>query len=178
MQEDDEEEDEDTETEEDDSGDANSDEGSYEESPSVRDFESKSKFTSYSMSSSVIKRNDGLRGLDDHFEKLFSEYDEDQIGALDTEEIDGYRQNNDLVLEQALSEFTELNRKRLYAPEARQAKLGVLVEKSEEESGDEENSQDENSDEDTLSEQSENENKKGGKISHAKIRLFILLKEY
>jgi protein LTV1 len=58
-------EDEDTETEEGDSENESDDSGkrydSFSESQSVKDFETKSKFTSYSMSSSVIKRNDGLR---------------------------------------------------------------------------------------------------------------------
>lgn len=34
------------------------------------DEETKSRFTNYSMSSSVIKRNDGLTLLDDRFEKV------------------------------------------------------------------------------------------------------------
>ncbi len=62
-----EEEDEDTETEEGDNDSENESDDSgkrydsFSESQSVKDFETKSKFTSYSMSSSVIKRNDGLR---------------------------------------------------------------------------------------------------------------------
>ena len=53
------------------------------------------------MTSSVIRRNAALSQLDEQFEKFFAQYDEDQIGALDTEEIDGYRMN-DQVLENAL----------------------------------------------------------------------------
>ena len=34
------------------------------------DEETKSRFTNYSMSSSVIRRNDGLTLLDDRFEKV------------------------------------------------------------------------------------------------------------
>ena len=35
------------------------------------DEETKSRFTEYSMSSSVLPRNDGLRNVDDRFEKVF-----------------------------------------------------------------------------------------------------------
>ncbi|EDO32402.1 predicted protein [Nematostella vectensis] len=56
---------------------------------SFDDEETKSRFTSYSMTSSVIRRNKGLTMLDDKFEKVMEEYDEDEIGALDHEEVLG-----------------------------------------------------------------------------------------
>ena len=43
-----------------------------------------------------------------HFEKIYSQYDDDQIGALDTDEIEGFRNYNDCVLESALEEFNLL----------------------------------------------------------------------
>lgn len=52
------------------------------ESQSVKEFETKSKFSNYSMSSSVIRRNEKLKYLDEHFEQIFSQYDEDQIGKF------------------------------------------------------------------------------------------------
>lgn len=52
--------------------------------------ETKSKFTEYSMSSSVIRRNEQLTLLDDRFEKFYDNYDEPEIGALDCEEIEGH----------------------------------------------------------------------------------------
>jgi protein LTV1 len=60
-----------------------SDDGRFEnnsECQSVKEFETKSRFSNYSMSSSVIRRNEKLQYLDDHFEKIFAQYDEDQIG--------------------------------------------------------------------------------------------------
>lgn len=45
------------------------------------------RFTEYSMTSSVIRRNDQLTLLDDRFENLYQQYDEDQIGGLDGEDI-------------------------------------------------------------------------------------------
>ncbi|KAL3868962.1 hypothetical protein ACJMK2_041707 [Sinanodonta woodiana] len=67
--------------------------------------ETKSRFTDYSISSSVIRRNEGLTLLDDRFEKLFEEYDESEIGALDHEEIDGNLQRGSHMLDHILDEF-------------------------------------------------------------------------
>ena len=38
------------------------------------------------MSSSVIRRNEGLTQLDDQFEKFMDQYDEDEVGALEMED--------------------------------------------------------------------------------------------
>ncbi|KAJ7391114.1 Protein ltv1 [Desmophyllum pertusum] len=51
--------------------------------------ETKSRFTNYSMTSSVVRRNEGLQLIDERFEKVMEEYDEDEIGALDHEELEG-----------------------------------------------------------------------------------------
>ncbi|XP_014479763.1 PREDICTED: protein LTV1 homolog [Dinoponera quadriceps] len=70
-----------------------------------KDEETKSRFTEYSMSSSVMRRNDQLTLLDDKFEKLYAAYDENEIGALDCDEIEGYiAHDSDLVL-QCAKEF-------------------------------------------------------------------------
>jgi protein LTV1 len=82
-----------------------------------KEFDRKSRFSNYSMTSSVIRRNEALKQLDEHFENIFAQYDDEQIGALDTEEIDGFRISNDAVLESALEEFNKLMRKNLYKPE-------------------------------------------------------------
>ena len=58
------------------------------------DEETKSKFTSYSMSSSVIRRNDGLTLLDEKFDKFFDDYDEDNVGGCELEELEGHRNEN------------------------------------------------------------------------------------
>lgn len=52
--------------------------------------ETKSRFTEYSMTSSVMRRNEQLTLLDDRFEKFFEQFDEDEIGALDNVELEGY----------------------------------------------------------------------------------------
>ena len=57
------------------------------------------RFTEYSMSSSVIRRNDQLSLLDDRFEAFMKEYDDNEVGPLDLEEIEGtYSQKHPLVL--------------------------------------------------------------------------------
>lgn len=74
------------------------------------DEETRSQFTNYSMSSSVIRRNEGLTLLDDRFEKLFEEYDDTEIGALDEEDIDGSIQQNSTVLNTLMEEFEQQQR--------------------------------------------------------------------
>lgn len=69
------------------------------------DEESKSRFTEYSMSSSVIRRNEQLQLLDERFEKFFDQYDEPEIGALDCEEIEGNEELHGELLNQCLVEF-------------------------------------------------------------------------
>lgn len=51
--------------------------------------ETKSRFTAYSMTSSVIRRNEHLSHLDDRFEKFFEGYDDDRIGDLSQLDIEG-----------------------------------------------------------------------------------------
>jgi len=114
----------------------------YSESQSVREFETKSRFTEYSMTSSVIRRNEGLRNLDDQFENLMAQYDDDQIGGLDMEEIDGVRTDDDIVLKEALAEFETMMEKVTYSPpknksKTKTPKLGALREEEEEEERDE-----------------------------------------
>ena len=59
----------------------------YEEDPFAGE-EVRSKFTEYSMSSSVVPRSENMRTLDDKFEKFFDEYLEENIGGLDYDEIE------------------------------------------------------------------------------------------
>ncbi|KAI4468956.1 low-temperature viability protein ltv1-related [Holotrichia oblita] len=72
---------------------------------SFKDEETKSRFTEYSMSSSVMKRNEQLTLLDNRFEKLYASYDDNEIGALDCEEIEGYVHENSDILIQYAEEF-------------------------------------------------------------------------
>lgn len=125
------------EEDEEDDYDSSDDQFDNEENQSLKEFETKSRFSSYSMTSSVIRRNEKLKYLDEHFEKIYSQYDSDQIGALDLEEIDGYRNTNDSVLESALQEFDKLVEKKPYVTEPKtkkkNLKLGVLTEENESE---------------------------------------------
>ncbi|KAK4884856.1 hypothetical protein RN001_001127 [Aquatica leii] len=75
------------------------------------DEEIKSRFTEYSMSSSVIRRNEQLTLLDDKFEQIYSAYDETEIGPLDLEDIEGHLpETSELLLKYA--EDFEKNKQR------------------------------------------------------------------
>lgn len=69
--------------------------------------ETKSKFSNYSMTSSVIRRTQGLCLLDDRFDKIMEEYDDDEIGALDHEEVSGEKDLNDPLLESIKSQLLD-----------------------------------------------------------------------
>ncbi|GAB6020533.1 hypothetical protein CHUAL_003216 [Chamberlinius hualienensis] len=69
--------------------------------------ETKSRFTNYSMSSSVVKRNEGLTLVDDQFEKFYEDYDDDRIGALDDDAADGFIKPGNQILERAIQEFQD-----------------------------------------------------------------------
>jgi len=68
------------------------------------DEETKSKFTTYSMSSSVIRRNDGLTTLDDKFDKFFDNYDEDDVGGCELDELHGHKSENSDIMKLMLAE--------------------------------------------------------------------------
>ncbi|KAK9890587.1 hypothetical protein WA026_011956 [Henosepilachna vigintioctopunctata] len=53
--------------------------------PNFEKEELKSRFTDYPMSSSVLKRNEHLRLLDEKFEKCYRDFDDDKIGAPDSD---------------------------------------------------------------------------------------------
>lgn len=71
------------------------------------DEETKSRFTEYSMSSSVIRRNEQLQLLDERFEKFYERYDEPEIGPLDCEEIEGHVEMSEDLMEQCLVEYKQ-----------------------------------------------------------------------
>lgn len=69
--------------------------------------ETKSKFSNYSMSSSVIQRNAGLQLLDARFEKLYEQYDKSEIGGLDLDDIHGSVKQGSHILNSLLEEFEQ-----------------------------------------------------------------------
>ncbi|XP_063629480.1 protein LTV1 homolog [Cydia splendana] len=98
--------------------------------------DTRSRFSQYSMSSSVIRRNQGLTLLDDRFEKMFLEYDDTELGALDCEEIEGFMPESHAMLLQAAEEFEESRRRQQLDKEreiARVQRLQEIEEESEEE---------------------------------------------
>lgn len=73
--------------------------------PHFDDEETKSRFTEYSMTSSVIRRNEQLSLLDDRFEKFYENYDEPEVGALDCEEIEGHIEFDDRMFNSLSKDF-------------------------------------------------------------------------
>ncbi|KAH8237305.1 hypothetical protein KR038_009371, partial [Drosophila bunnanda] len=69
------------------------------------DEEVKSRFTEYSMSSSVIRRNEQLSLLDDRFEKFYASYDDPELGDLSLEDIEGSWHQKHPVVMQCFQEF-------------------------------------------------------------------------
>ncbi|XP_071524131.1 protein LTV1 homolog isoform X2 [Panulirus ornatus] len=74
-------------------------------SRTFRDEETKSHFTNYSLSSLVLPRNELLTKLDDCFEEKFiREYQDEHVGALDGEDIDGYVGEESPLFQQVLEQ--------------------------------------------------------------------------
>ncbi|XP_058390192.1 protein LTV1 homolog [Diceros bicornis minor] len=67
--------------------------------------ETKSRFTDYSMTSSVMRRNEQLTLHDERFEKFYEQYDDDEIGALDNAELEGSIQVDSSRLEEVLNDY-------------------------------------------------------------------------
>jgi protein LTV1 len=68
----------------------------------------KSRFTEYSMSSSILPRSEALQVHDERFEKLYEQYDDEKLGALE-EQADEIIGSSDLManFEGVLDEFLE-----------------------------------------------------------------------
>jgi len=76
----------------------------YTKDPFSRE-ETRSQFTEYSMTSSVVPRSEALTLVDDRFEHMFTEYDDAEIGPLDNEEIEGLVDYGKELLDNALEEY-------------------------------------------------------------------------
>uniref|UniRef100_A0A3B5QJ54 Protein LTV1 homolog n=1 Tax=Xiphophorus maculatus TaxID=8083 RepID=A0A3B5QJ54_XIPMA len=67
--------------------------------------ETKSRFTEYSLTSSVMRRNEQLSLLDDRFEKFYQQFDDDEIGALDNAELEGFIEPDSARLEEVIKDY-------------------------------------------------------------------------
>ncbi|XP_031417993.1 protein LTV1 homolog isoform X2 [Clupea harengus] len=67
--------------------------------------ETRSRFTEYSLTSSVMRRNDQLTLLDDRFEKFYEQFDDDEIGALDNAELEGFIDPDSVRLREVLNDY-------------------------------------------------------------------------
>jgi len=92
-----------------------SDDEDFDEIPELQPFddeETKTRFTNYSMSSSIIRRNKELSLLDDKFERFMDQYGDMDEGALDGEDIKGALGEEGDRMKQLLVEMDEERRTR------------------------------------------------------------------
>uniref|UniRef100_A0A1A8U3E3 Protein LTV1 homolog n=1 Tax=Nothobranchius furzeri TaxID=105023 RepID=A0A1A8U3E3_NOTFU len=98
------------------------------------DEETKSRFTEYSLSSSVMRRNQQLTLLDERFEKFYQQFDDDEIGALDNAELEGFIAPDSERLEVVIRDyFTQKARVSLRPEDLGPKELPVVNEEVEEE---------------------------------------------
>ncbi len=71
--------------------------------------EIRSRFTNYSMTSATIKRSEGLRYIDDRFDKVYETYDDDELGELEVESetIQGQLEPDSQRLQDILHEYQQ-----------------------------------------------------------------------
>ncbi|XP_014768373.1 protein LTV1 homolog [Octopus bimaculoides] len=69
--------------------------------------ETKSHFTNYSMTSSVVPRSEALKDIDDQFEKFFEQYEDTEIGALDMDDIEGNMDVKSEVMSKMIAKYQE-----------------------------------------------------------------------
>uniref|UniRef100_A0A672G4Q9 Protein LTV1 homolog n=1 Tax=Salarias fasciatus TaxID=181472 RepID=A0A672G4Q9_SALFA len=103
------------------------------------DEETKSRFTEYSMTSSVMRRNEQLTLLDDRFEKFYEQFDDDEIGALDNAELEGFIEPDSARLEEVIKDYFRQKEREALRPEDLGPKeLPVVKEEEDEEEEEEE----------------------------------------
>ncbi|XP_067901684.1 protein LTV1 homolog isoform X2 [Heterodontus francisci] len=106
-------------------------EGGVKEFPFMEE-ETRSRFTTYSMTSSVMRRNEQLTLLDDRFEKLYEEYDDDEIGALDHHELEGSIQVDSTRLDEVINDYLTQKAKDCQMPDDLGPRGDVLLKEDEE----------------------------------------------
>ncbi|XP_071359950.1 protein LTV1 homolog [Trachinotus anak] len=103
------------------------------------DEETKSRFTEYSLTSSVMRRNEQLSLLDDRFEKFYEQFDDDEIGALDNAELEGFIEPDSARLEEVIKDYFKQKEKEFLRPDDLGPKeLPVVKEEEEDEEEEEE----------------------------------------
>ncbi|KAM9362837.1 protein LTV1 homolog isoform 2-T2 [Symphorus nematophorus] len=103
------------------------------------DEETKSRFTEYSLTSSVMRRNEQLTLLDDRFEKFYEQFDDDEIGALDNTELEGFIEPDSARLEEIIKDyFIQKEKESLRPDDLGPKELPVVKEEDEDEDEEEE----------------------------------------
>ncbi|XP_077427220.1 protein LTV1 homolog isoform X2 [Vanacampus margaritifer] len=100
--------------------------------------ETRTRFTDYSMTSSVMRRNEQLSLLDDRFEKFYEQFDDDEIGALDNAELEGYIAPDSARLEEVIKDYFAQKAKESLRPDDLGPKELPVLREEEEDDDDEE----------------------------------------
>merc|ERR1719187_1077057 len=119
-------------------GGGRSDDEEEDEVPSLKSWtgeETGTKFTNYSMSSSVIRRNDGLSLLDDQFDKFMDQYGEEEEGPMEGLEIEGTLEEEGERMQQLLVESREAKQLERQQVEREKEVTRLAVEEEEEDEG-------------------------------------------
>ncbi|XP_062866952.1 protein LTV1 homolog isoform X2 [Trichomycterus rosablanca] len=95
----------------------NDDGKGFEKQFMFADCETKSRFTEYSLTSSIMRRNEQLTLLDDRFEKFYEQFDDDEIGALDNAELEGFINPSSMRLEEVIQDYFKQKEKECQKPE-------------------------------------------------------------
>ncbi|XKL68738.1 hypothetical protein PGB90_006507 [Kerria lacca] len=78
-----------------------------DEVENLKNVETKSRFTDFSMTSSIISRNSQLTLLDQTFEQMYVNYDDVEIGALDCDEIKGELDVDSSIFKMVADQFAK-----------------------------------------------------------------------
>ena len=90
--------------------------------------ETRSRFTAYSMSSSVLSRNKHLRLVDDKFEEFMAEYDDENLGGLECDEIEGSKTESSETMKQVIEQFQKTKEEeRQRPPEPEEVPSNYLI---------------------------------------------------
>ncbi|XP_077380108.1 protein LTV1 homolog [Festucalex cinctus] len=100
--------------------------------------ETRTRFTEYSMTSSVMRRNEQLTLLDERFEKFYEQFDDDEIGALDNADLEGHIAPDSARLEEVIQEYFDHKAKESLRPDDLGPKELPVLREDEDDDDDEE----------------------------------------
>lgn len=117
--------------------------GSLDGRFSFTEEETQTRFTQYSMSSSVVARNEQLSQLDEQFEKFYDAYTEDNTGGLDMDEIEGHQDDESELMRKMVQAYQAQRGQERQVPDLKAEVKDRLAAKDDGDSDDDDNDSDE-----------------------------------